>query len=433
MIPPRFQPFFTPAGLALILLGPGLLIRSLAGRNAYEIILGAAILGCCLVLGLSGAWGARRLAALEPGWKPPLPLTANAAAEMAVTGLDWPVPWFFRIHFVVKGRFFPSGSRPGCWVYAETSASRGAATALLGLVFPLAGVFQGEGRCRLRDLFGFFSFPCGTAQRRTLTVQSAPCLKKTFRIDAHAGAEDQRMKSASDMERYYMREYAPGDRFRDINWKSSERIDALITRISPDNQEKVCRIEVYFRNFGPGSRPPKTSGSGASSGPSWGDLWLLDRAKARLAQFLRALKEEQASYVFQVRSAQEVWELRGADELEAFLETLAGLPFCPSGNEDAFSLALDSSAGPLYVFSTACDAGLPAFLLARQPKPVFLFFIQPPSGGEARVVERLSLSNFPAQGFFPLPQWPRFRSSRALRPPQLPNSGITIDYAKVGL
>jgi hypothetical protein len=305
--------------------------------------------------------------------------------------------------------------------------------------FPLAGLFHGEGACRLRDIFGFFSFPCGLPQRRSLAVRGAPCLKKPFRISAHSGAEDRRNKNASDEERYYMREYAPGDRFRDINWKSSERINTLITRISPDNQEKVSRIEVCFRNYGPaggrGGRSPRRKF--LTDHASLEDLWLLDRAKARLAQFLRSIKEEQAAYVFRVRAAQGVWDIEDQDELAAFLDELAGLPFSPLQSEDAASALAEASAGPLgelYVFSTACDAGLPAFLLARQTLPVFLFLARPAGPGvRPDDIESISLRDFTAKGFIPSPFWLFPRPGRVLNLPQLPGGKTEIDYAEARL
>jgi hypothetical protein len=312
----------TPAGCCAVLAAGAILVRSLYARNAYEIALSAAGLGLCLIAGIAGAWGAKRLSALEPGWKPPVPFPADTPASPAVgfnavTGFDQPVPWFFRIHFIVKGRFFPAGDPRYCRVSAETSAPYGGTEAFLPLNFPMSGVFQGQGFCRLRDIFGLFSFPCGVPQFRTIPVSSAPCRKKPFRIDARSGAEDRRTKNSADEERYYMREYAPGDRFRDINWKSSERIDALITRISPDNQDKVSRIEVYFRNFGPAG--------GLNAGAGLRDLWLMDRAKARLAQFLRSVREEQTRYIFHIRAAQGEWTVTDEAELESFLEELAGL------------------------------------------------------------------------------------------------------------
>jgi hypothetical protein len=183
-----------------------------------------------------------------------------------------------------------------------------------------------------------------------------------------------------------MREYAPGDRFRDINWKSSERIDTLITRISPDNQEKVTRIEVWFRNYG----PPRAS---------IGDLWLLDRAKARLAWFIRSVKEEKASYIFHIRSATGDWELKEQEQIDDFLEELAVLPFYPVQNKDALNQA--EGTGELYVFSTAYDAALPSFL-SMQSRPLTLFLSQNPLQRDAAKSELLRLRDFTACGSFPL-------------------------------
>jgi hypothetical protein len=232
-------------------------------------------------------------------------------------------------------------------------------------------------------------------------VRSAPCFGKNYHINAQSGAEDRRNKQTSDEERYYMREYTPGDRFRDINWKSSEKIDALITRISPDNQEKVSRIEVYFRNYG------------YVKEPSLQALWMLDRLKARLSHFLRSLKEQQSSFVFNVRAAAGSWEIEDNNDLEAFLDELAGLSFSQPQNEAAFSL----NKGELYVFSTACDTSLPGFLLACHPRPVSLYIVQPliPPAGlkkteikkykETTEHETLHISDFPANGCVPFPRW----------------------------
>ncbi|MDR3170059.1 MAG: DUF58 domain-containing protein [Treponema sp.] len=416
----RFRPVLTFTGFVAVVLALVMLVKSLAARNAYEIVLAVAVLGVCLVLCIIGAWGASKLAILEPGWKPPAPVTAGTAEESLITGIDVPLPWFFRLHFVVKGHFFPAASPYGCPVRAETSTPpRGGGAARLNLSFPMSGVFHGEGFCRLRDIFGFFSFPCALPQRRTLMVRSAPCLKKPLLIEAYSGAEDRRNKTSSNEERYYMREYTPGDRFRDINWKSSDRINTLITRISPDNQEKISRIEVYFRNYGP-------------SEASLEALWLLDRAKARLAQFLRAVREEQASYLIHVRAAEASWEIEDEDELDAFLEELAGIPFSPHQNED--TAGASAGASELYVFSTACDAGLPTFLLACQTRFVFL---ARPAAAETSVeeIEKLRVRDFAARGFIPSPHWlPRIkdRSIWILTPPHV-HGRIEIDYAEVRL
>jgi hypothetical protein len=388
----RFRPVFTPIGgifLAVVLF---ILLRSLIARNAYEITLASAALLLTLLLGIIGAWKARKLETLEAGWKPPFPMTAGAGEQTLITGLDVPIPLFFRLHFIVRGRFSPAGSQGACPVFTETSVPRGETSVQFDFDFPISGIFQGEGFCRLRDIFGFYSFSCGVIQQRTLRVRSSPSCGKNFHINAQSGAEDRRNKNSTNEERYYMREYTPGDRFRDINWKSSEKIDTLITRISPDNQEKVSRIEVYLRNYGPSQKTSLEA------------LWLLDRAKARLSQFLRSLKEEQSSYIFNIRTAAGSWEIEEQEDLDAFLEELAGVSFSPVQNETVSP----QGSGELYVFSTACDFGLQGFLAACNPRPVSLFLIQPaekinlkPDAEPAILRKR----DFPANGCIPLPRW----------------------------
>jgi hypothetical protein len=167
----RFQPFITPAGGIILVLSLTVLIRSLLARNAYEILLSSAVLLLLLVLGIIGGWKSKKLKSLEASWKPPFPMTAGAAEETIVSGLDIPMPFFFRLHFIVRGRFSIGGDskRAAGFVEASTSAPRGKAGssgARLVLDFPMSGVFQGEGYFRICDIFGFYSFACGIPQNR---------------------------------------------------------------------------------------------------------------------------------------------------------------------------------------------------------------------------------------------------------------------------
>jgi len=443
----RFQPVFTPAGCAVLFVSLIALVRSLVMRNSYEIVIFSAALLLLLVLGITGAWKTVKLKSMETGWKPPCPMTAgfyNSAGsrlsssftfneETDITGLNplaagSAIPLFFRLHFIIKGRFFPCGNdllsgektravknktpRAYSNVLVETSIRRGDTGAKILLDFPMSGIFRGDGFCQLRDIFGLFSFNCGGSQERTVMVRSSPCYGKKTVINAQTGAEDRRSKPSADEERYYMREYTPGDRLRDINWKSSEKIDSLITRISTDNQEKITRIEVHFRNYGEAS--------------SLDALWLLDRAKAQLSYFLRSLMEQNSSFVFDVCSAGKNWELEDMDDLDEFFDELAGISLMPLRNDAGFQGAVNK--GDVYVFSTACDTGLPGFLIANSQRPVSLFLIQPPDTAKQKfeneerktiVIERseeskkaaeaktemLFLKNFPAMGCGVHPRW----------------------------
>ena len=416
-MPRRFRPVFTPVGGAVLIIASIALIRALYNRNAYEIVLSCAALLILLALGITGKWKTQKLKSMEPGWKTPFPMTAclpsdngqiNTGDNTRITGLDAAIPLFFRLHFKVIGSFFPSGeaggseadngrvrgskvrrgiagSASGCPVSVETSVRRGDTSAKLFLDFPMSGIFKGDGFCQLRDIFGFFSFYCGQPQHSTVNVRCAPCYGKQTQINAQSGAEDQRNKPSADIERYYMREYTPGDRFRDINWKSSEKIDTLITRISTDNQEKISRLEIHFRNY-KAELGKKTSLQ---------ELWLLDRAKARLSYFLRSLMEQNSSFVFDVRSPSGNWEIENMDDLDAFFEQLAGLSFLPPQHETI----TQAGKSDIYVFSTACDFGLNNFLVSNSQRPITLFLMQPEEKNIRGLdTEILRISDFDSKG-----------------------------------
>jgi hypothetical protein len=417
--PLRYQPVFTPVGGAVLVVAVLGLIRALLNRNAYEIVLSCAALLILLVMGIIGKWKTEKLKTMEPGWKTPFPMTAclpsdngqiNTEDDTIITGLSSAVPLFFRLHFKIRGRFLPCGAgfktglimnrkkEQGCPVSAETSIKRGDTSAKILLDFPMSGIFHGDGFCRLRDIFGFFSFYCGQPQHSAVNIRCAPCYGKQTQINAQSGAEDQRNKPSSDIERYYMREYTPGDRFRDINWKSSEKIDTLITRISTDNQEKISRLEVHFRNYTSVStilNISKTDVQESAGEFSLESLWLLDRAKARLSYFLRSLMEQNSHLVFDVRSPSGNWEIENMDDLDAFFEELAGLSFMPL-QQEAFAQAAGKS--DIYVFSTACDFGLNGFLVSNSQRPITLFLVQPAEKNKGLETEFLRMSDFNLNG-----------------------------------
>jgi len=401
---------FTPVGAAFFIIALVILIRSLFNRNSYEIVLSCAALLFMLFTGIIGFWKSRKAITMEPAWKPPFPMTAqigklaNAGDNTLITGLDVSVPLFFRLHYTIRGKFFPCGSNIGCYVSAETSVPRGKTQTQMPLNFPMSGILRAQGYCRLRDIFGFFSFQCGQVQHRAVNVRCPPCFGKKVLINAQTGAEDRRNKPTTDVERYYMREYAPGDRLRDINWKSSDKLDALITRISTDNQEKINRLEVHFRNYTSIGTILYISRSGVKTEagePSLEALWLLDRAKARLTYFLRSLMEQNSSFVFDIRSPSGNWEIEDEEDLDAFLEELAGLSFMPPQNETVMQTGKDG----IYVFSTACDFGLNSFLLSNNQRPATLFLIQPYDKKITAEVETLHIRDFTLRGCVPSSRW----------------------------
>jgi len=419
----------SPFGALVLFVSLVMLIRSLINRNSYEIAIASAVLFLMLLFLIIGIWKSRKLKNMECGWKPPFPMTAcpvkinnqekkstweslqnDPERQTLITGLDASIPLFFRLHFLIRGRFYPNGSGKGQSVSIETSVPRNNTSAQVLLDFPVSGVLNGEGFCQLRDIFGFFKFTCGQHQKKTINVRSAPCFGKQTHINAQSGAEDKRNKPASDIERYHMREYTPGDRFRDINWKSSEKIDTLITRISTDNQEKISRIEVHLRNYASAKTviKIKKDADGKKSSEvtqeySLLQLWLLDRVKARLSYFLRSLMEQNPSFIFDVRSPLKSWEIENIEDLDAFLEELARVSFVSPQHE----MDLGAGSGDIYIFTTAFDYWLHSFLIASNPRQVNLFITKPSdkSSAEQLETEILQISDFASNGCSISPAW----------------------------
>jgi hypothetical protein len=414
----RFFPvFFKAGGLFALLAGLGICVRGLAYRDPYEIVLAGLALALWTALFLAGFFGSKRLGTLAPGWLTPVPLAAGGGREHIITGLDAKTPWFFRLHFIVRG-IFSSGSGSRFLVSSEVTG-RGGGETRMSLSFPLSGVFHGRGFCCLRDVFGFFSFPCGPALHRSLPVQPAPHHKKpALRIDPFSGSEDKQSRSQTDEERYYMREYTPGDRFRDINWKTSERLATLITRISPHPQEKTKLIHLAFRNYGPG-RDILSS-------------WLLDRTKARLAVFLRTLKEAHPEFIFHISTAGDERTIRSVEEIEVFLDELACMGFQPA----ASALPVDSEqGGELYLFSTSRDTALASFLAARGDSLSHLF-ITVPARRDSREKAVFRARNIFAEGFLPVSGFlpPRLGRNGNSPPVPVPRKGsLEVTYAQVCL
>jgi hypothetical protein len=226
----------------------------------------------------------------------------------------------------------------------------------------------------IRDLFGltrarYGDDPARGFDERMLMVQPASWSPKGIPpIEPSVGLEEKSRRRTSDEERYYMREYMPGDRFRDINWKVSSRLNELITRISPLTQERTTVLEVVFRNF----RDPAPE--------SVESLAHLNVIKSWLVSFLRRMKSDHPEVQFRVQTATAVELLTTEEEIERFAWELASEFF--SGESSV--PPLDSAPGELFVFSTPFDLRLPRFLATQSHSRVHLFRTAFPLNGKSR-------------------------------------------------
>jgi uncharacterized protein (DUF58 family) len=403
---------FTPAGTALALAALALIGRGLALANPYALflaLLAAAVLG---LLALAGRLQARRLSRSPLQWDSSAPLIARRAAlEQWIHGEEVRLLPFFRLHFILRGRL-AVGRRASVWLARQVSfASSGKHP--LPLYLPLSGVLAAAGRFVVRDLFGLTRARFGEELTRTLTVLPgwhAP--EVDSQVEPAGGFEEKSIRRSSEEEKYFMREYQPGDRLRDINWKVSSRLQELITRISPVTQEKTRLLSVAFRNYRP---------EGAESLES---VLHLDYLKSWLLAFLRSLKRANDKLQFRVRTASTVELLATEEDIERFAGELAGLCYQRDPGPAAAAAGAEPPEGELFVFSTPFDRGLPLFLAARPQTRMHVFRTaaapaRPAKEGAEPIPERtLFAPGVPLNDAF-LPGLWAWRRERSLKAPPL--------------
>ena len=380
-IPPRLARWlfyypFTFAGTLLLGVCFALLGSGLAQRNPFALFLAFLGLSLLAVLAVSGRLQAARAARSPLHWDSSATLVARRPdAAQSLHGEPARLFPFFRHHFSLSG-VLTVGREAALRVVREVAfGSRERRHSASGaqpvaLYLPLCGLLSCKGRFAVRDLFGLTSSRYGLEAgggsdteapapgERRLVVQPASWPPKGIPpIDPSVGLEEKSRRRSSDEEKYYMREYAPGDRFRDINWKVSSRLDELITRISPLTQERTTVLEVAFRNFRDPVRETAES------------LAHLNVLKSWLVSFLRRMKADHPEVQFQVQTAAASRLLQAEEDIDRFAWELAGEFYA----REATAASTAAADGQLFVFSTPFDRGLARFMAANMHSQVHLF------------------------------------------------------------
>ncbi len=228
-------------------------------------------------------------------------------------------------------------------------------TIATGVRFPVSGAFHASGALAVKDVFGLTRGALPPQFERSIVVRPAlQSDREQPRVEAQRGDENKSRLKSSDVERYFMREYIPGDRYRDINWKASSRFAELFTRISPVTQEKTKVITVHFR--------PYTS----MKSDSLRSVFFLDRCKSTLLYFLRSVKHEHNDYQFLVYVGNDAREIETEEDIDNFASEIATAHYRnPHGEE--ITAPDDLHPGDVFIFTTAYDSGLPGFLTGVLP------------------------------------------------------------------
>ncbi|HUX13292.1 MAG TPA: DUF58 domain-containing protein [Spirochaetia bacterium] len=353
---------FTVSGTVLFVLAVYLLGRSVVSRNAYGLAIAVAAIFALMLLALLGRWQAERLSKAEATWDFSAPLYARTSGDNPVVQLNGAPPrLFFRVHVVLLGRLV--AGRKALLSFHRDVASENPRRIELPLFFPLCGRIEFRTEFHIGDVFGLTRSRFGTRQLFALPVQPAPFSGSQIPpIQAAGGDKETSRTKQPDEERYYMREYVPGDRFRDINWKASSRLTQLYTRTSPVTQEQTQIVTVHFRHF--------LSPGGKHARETMESLAQLNVLKSWLIAYLFRVKREHPEFHFRVVTGRGTTVLESEEDIHEFSRSVSDLnseeepPFIVGGPGDDEAPAGDQDRRDRdsTVFSTAYDDGLSGFL-----------------------------------------------------------------------
>jgi hypothetical protein len=374
------------AAVSVYLLGMGY-----AYKNPFSLFLGMLGLFLLILFAVLGRVQANRLEKQQVSWESYEPVFAGRKG--AHHRFDVPGErafFFYRYHFTITGDL-RVGKTVRLWYYRENSFPGGGGMEI-PLLFPLCGVFFARGRASVKDIFGLSRARFLGELEREIPVQ--PTLLKEKRevsVQATGGEDSKQKRKTSDEEKYYMRDYIPGDKFRDINWKASTKLNDIFTRISPVTQEKMKIIHVDFRHY---KKEPAESLE---------SIYHLHYIKNWLISFLWNSKRDHPEYQFHLSTGEGTVLLESEDDIKRFSMYVPKIFYQHS------PAALRETGGVerLFVFSTPFDEGLNGYLRRFSNIPVTVFRTRFPQNGKEQngegSLENVELFRLPSHPYVPAP------------------------------
>ncbi len=348
---------FTVSGSILFIAAVILLAKSYSSGNPYGFMLSIGAFFTLTLVTILGRLQAARSRNIRVLWGYSQSLYAEVEENHQRIWIDGTKIFnFYRLHFKISGTVMV-GRNAGLYISSEKIIN-GGKEFLFPLHFPFSGEFRAKGSLSVRDIFGLTRARVGKDYLRNLIIQPAPFSgSKSYHIEAVGGFEEKNRQKSSDEERYYMREYIPGDRFRDINWKSSSRLSQLITKISPYTQEKMKLVNIEFRHFRKNQRETVES------------LVHLNILKSWLLSFIRSLKAEHPEYHFSIKTGNGIFRLETDDDIDSFNVEISTLFF----QSEPQGFQIDPGVGEIFIFTTPYDEELPSVLAFYQKTRTYIF------------------------------------------------------------
>ncbi|MBE7438137.1 MAG: DUF58 domain-containing protein [Spirochaetales bacterium] len=342
----RLYPLALTGNLAL---GGSIYLLGLAyaTRNAYALLfglLGLVILGAIIVF-VYVQYALYRLAELRIIERERLVARkSDSRLWFAVSGVR-PMP-FFRLHVGIRGHLHAGRSADLSFALETVCQDGTESLAEFVLFFPVAGEIEGTTQVLIRDIFLLTRIQLNAPMHFKTVVVPPPVPDPVpLRFEMQFNAETGQRKSVAEEEKYYMREYIPGDRPKDINWKASARVQELITRISPYSPERTYIICLELRNIAPGREDSPLS------------IMHLNYLKSWLLSFMLQVHRENPAFQFFLRSARSSCTLRNETEIEAYVPELARITY-----QEEWERQVASTHQEKFIFTTIFDHSLLTYL-----------------------------------------------------------------------
>lgn len=250
---------------------------------------------------------------------------------------------FYRYHYRLKGKL-KAGREAYFSVYSEGSSKEGISIQV-PLYLPFCGMANFEGSLLLRDVFGLTRLLLSNIEPIQIVILPPFFPEKApLKFDPSSAQESSRRIQTSEDEKYYMREYIPGDRLKDINWKTSFRIDELITRISPKSLEESRLVYIDIRPFHFSN----------NDGPV--AILHLNYLKSWALSFLRSVMLKYPNYHFSVSIGAENHLIENEQDLDMLTRRLSVIEY-----QAEIEMPVDTIA-ERFVFTTMFDRGLSSYL-----------------------------------------------------------------------
>ncbi|MCE9597586.1 MAG: DUF58 domain-containing protein [Spirochaetia bacterium] len=357
----------------MLVTGLYLLGYARATSNIYAFWFSAAALIVLALLGVSSRLLALKLHFTIVSWNART-LNARQETEHAIGLSPSPGIPLFRMHFVIRGKL-DCGNKVKLKIKSEASADRDG-LCLVPMYFPLCGILHAEGRLYLRDVLGFVRIPLQPFIYKEVYVKPPMFpVPEALRVDVTSSPEPSRKQQQSDEEKYYMREYVPGDRMKDVNWKASFRVYEMITRISPISPEPSKLLRLELRPYSSQGETPLT-------------LMHLNFSKSWLISFIAAIQSKHPQYRFHVRAGALEAMIEDSKDLDKLAQSLADVHFQSESQSDKRN-------DEVFIFTTAFDQGLAGYLGLRSLAKTHLFKTAGPVSG-AKDIRRVRLFHLAA-------------------------------------